>query len=451
MKILLINPPIYDFAAYDMWGKPLGLLYIASMLKLAGVEVSLIDCLDRHHRSLPRGAPKERAYGVGKYPAELIDKPDILSFIPRYYRRYGISKEALIGNLQQHEKPDAILITSRMTYWYQGVIEAVSLCREHFPGVPLLLGGTYATLMPAHALGVTGVERVVVGEGEMIVFDILSDILGRGLDCPDISLNDLDSLPYPDFDLYPELPYGVIQTSRGCPYECSYCASKIILPRFRRRSPGLVVDEIMDLQQQRGVNDFAFYDDALLANASDHFVPIMEEFLTRGETARFHTPNGLDSSEITRKVAFLMKQAGFTTLRLSLETSSRESLAHLRRNPDSVELLGKAVEHLRTAGFTTKQIGVYLLVGLPGQSIEEVRDGIETVIRAGAWPRLAEYSPIPRTKLWDEAIEQVKPLDIEHEPLYHNNSVYYRLQPEFRKNPFAALRREIFERLRNEK
>jgi len=49
MKVLLINPWIYDFAAYDEWVKPLGLLYIGTFLEKFGYRVSLINCMDRHH------------------------------------------------------------------------------------------------------------------------------------------------------------------------------------------------------------------------------------------------------------------------------------------------------------------------------------------------------------------------------------------------------------------
>jgi hypothetical protein len=56
--ILLINPWIHDFAAYDFWAKPLGLLTIAGILRLHGYEITYIDCLDRFHPELtplPRG------------------------------------------------------------------------------------------------------------------------------------------------------------------------------------------------------------------------------------------------------------------------------------------------------------------------------------------------------------------------------------------------------------
>ena len=52
-SILLVNPWIHDFAAYDFWAKPLGLLSIASILREHGFNVSYIDCLDRFHPNAP--------------------------------------------------------------------------------------------------------------------------------------------------------------------------------------------------------------------------------------------------------------------------------------------------------------------------------------------------------------------------------------------------------------
>ena len=52
LNLLLINPWIYDFTAYDFWSKPLGLLYIGSILREQGYGVSYIDCMDRYNREV---------------------------------------------------------------------------------------------------------------------------------------------------------------------------------------------------------------------------------------------------------------------------------------------------------------------------------------------------------------------------------------------------------------
>jgi radical SAM superfamily enzyme YgiQ (UPF0313 family) len=81
---------------------------------------------------------------------------------------------------------------------------------------------------------------------------------------PDI--DDLDSYPYPAFDLISHPDHVPIMTSKGCPYHCSYCASSIIYTRFRRRDPIRVADEISYWHTHLGIRDCSFYDDALLVN-----------------------------------------------------------------------------------------------------------------------------------------------------------------------------------------
>ena len=93
-KILLVNPWIYDFAAYDLWVKPLGLFYIGAMLRKYGCRVDLIDCL----KTGPGDVKKQG--GHGRFPREIIPKPAALQMIPRYYARYGITPGVFIDELE---------------------------------------------------------------------------------------------------------------------------------------------------------------------------------------------------------------------------------------------------------------------------------------------------------------------------------------------------------------
>jgi len=78
--------------------------------------------------------------------------------------------------------------------------------------------------------------------------------------------------------------------------------------------------------------------------------------------------------------------------------------------------------NLKHAGFSTSQIGAYMLMGLPGQSYSQVEDTIKYVCKIGARPYLSEYSPIPHTKMWEDAVNASR-FDIASEPLFHNNTL----------------------------
>jgi hypothetical protein len=166
------------------------------------------------------GAPRARTgpSGTGRYSKEIIPPPPALAGITRRYGRYGISEAAFRERLARVPTPAAILVTSLMTYWYPGVAAAIRLARERFPGVPVILGGIYATLCKEHAQKHSGADRVVAGPGEAAILDILEEATGfapPGPICPD--LEDLDSRPYPALDLLDHPSFIPILTSRGCP------------------------------------------------------------------------------------------------------------------------------------------------------------------------------------------------------------------------------------------
>ncbi len=427
-RLLLINPWIYDFAAYDFFARPLGLLNLAGWLGAQGAQVHLLDCLDVPH---VRPGP----FGTGHYPKEIVPTPAPLHDIPRRFGRYGISWTDFRARLARMPRPDAILVTSLMTYWYPGVTAAIRLVREYFPAVPVILGGIYASLCPDHARTNSGADLVLAGPWETGLPPCLAD-LGLGQFSAVVPA-DLDELPYPALDLLPHLSYLPILTSRGCPLDCDYCASRLLQPNYRRRRPAAVVAELVHWQERLGLKDMAFYDDALLLHFHDHLLVILEELARQGLSFRFHTPNGLQARLITREVAGWLKRAGFATLRLGVETTALEP-----NRPDRKLRAGEleaALAHLKEAGFGPKEIGVYLLMGLPGQDEGEVAAAIRRVKELGATPVLAQYSPIPGTALWSRAVVGSR-YDLANEPLCHNNSVFP-CRPHFSWDYYTRLKR----------
>jgi radical SAM superfamily enzyme YgiQ (UPF0313 family) len=412
VSLLLINPWIYDVAAYDFFARPLGLLSLAGLLESQGFSVHLIDCLAAPHA---RPGP----FGTGRYPKELLPPPAALAGFPRRFGRYGISEAAFRRELAQTPRPAAILVTSLMTYWYPGVVAAIRLAREQFPDPPVLLGGVYATLCPDHARRHSGADAVVSGPGEEAVLPHLAPLLNLNPASP--VPTDLDALPYPALHLAPGLNFIPLLTTRGCPFSCDYCASKVLASRFQRRSPQAVVEELLSWQRRLGLSDVAFYDDALLVDAKHHLLVILEELARRGVSFRFHTPNGLHARFITQEVARWLKQASFATLRLGVETAAPGGRRWDQKLQEGE--LESALRYLQEAGFRREEIGVYLLLGLPGQADEEVAASIRRVRELGATPVLALYSPIPGTALWPEALAS-SPYDLEIEPLYQNNSLF---------------------------
>lgn len=372
----------------------------------------MIDCLDFYS--------KTKKYGDGNFFKTRIEKPAPLKLIPRHYGQYGIPEEILLKRLLLlEEKPDLIGITSGMTYWYPGVFKLIEITKNIFKEVPVILGGIYATLCYDHAQKHSGADMVFKGGNEREVVKLISELTCFNLRTPN---HELRTDIYPAFDLYPRLDYVCIATSRGCPLRCTYCASHLLAGGFYRRDPIDVADEIEYWTAQFQLHNIAFYDDALLIEPSHHFVPMMKELLRKEIECYFHAPNALHIRAIDEEVATLLYQGQFKTIRLGFETSVEKNQIETGGKVTNQELQ-RSIQCLKKAGYLGKEIGIYIMAGLPGQRVGEVRESVAFVKEAGAEPILVEYSPIPHTSLFEEA-KECSPFDLENEPLFHNNTIF---------------------------
>jgi radical SAM superfamily enzyme YgiQ (UPF0313 family) len=417
--ILLVNPWIHDFAAYDFWAKPMGLLTIAGILRAHGITVSFIDCLDRFHPRSAKNDPQAR-YGRGPYLKTRIARPAGLHDVPRHYSRYGIKPQWLKADLLRLSQPDLVLVTSLMTYWYPGVQETIANIRSVFPQTPIVLGGIYARLCQTHARNHSGADHVAVEPAENSLLALVQKFTGFSATLT-FDPADLDSYPYPALDLQTAINYIPLLTTRGCPFDCAYCASHFLEPRRLMRSPESVIEEIKYWHRNYSISDFVLYDDAFLVDAKRHAVPILEGICSSGLDIRFHTPNALHIREINATTARLMYKAGFKTLRLGLETAEFDQHRKIDKKVSETEFK-RAANCLLEAGFNKNQVGAYLLVGLPDQKISSVEQSIKTVIDSDITPVPAYYTPIPHTALWPRAVAASR-YDITDDPIFTNNAI----------------------------
>jgi radical SAM family protein len=418
--ILLVNPWIHDFAAYDMWLKPWGLLKLSSTLKKQGFNITLVDLLDRHHKAFDQSII-DRYDGTGKFYSEIIKKPDVLDNIHRNYRRYGLPINKFSDNLP--DKVDYILMTSGMTYWYLGVFEAIKLLKNHYKGVPLVLGGTYATLCYDHAVKNSGADYVIKNNVGVQNLEPLQSILGIDCDMSDRAILD-ESI---DYSHYKNPPYGVVRLSLGCPYDCVYCAQKQLSSTFIQKDIGKAFAEIDELAS-RGISKFAFYDDALFYNPS-HIKKYLSRVIKSGMTTEFYSPNGLHARFIDEELAWLMWDSGFINPILSLETVDPGKERTWHNKVDSQDFV-KASKNLLHAGYKRGEFSSYVLLGAPGSNIDDVKKTIDFAHSHGANVFLSEYAPTPGTIMFN----QFKKI-VHNEPLLQNNSIF----PSFSSGSISAV------------
>lgn len=114
LNVLLVNPPIYDFSAYDYWLKPYGLLRVAGMMR-EQLDIELFDFLDRWHAGLLASSHSD-PWGRGPFEAVRVSTPDVLADFERPYRRYGQARQAFQAFLSAREPFDVVLVQTVMTY-----------------------------------------------------------------------------------------------------------------------------------------------------------------------------------------------------------------------------------------------------------------------------------------------------------------------------------------------
>jgi hypothetical protein len=425
-RVLLVNPTIYDFSAYDFWLKPYGLLRVAGYLR-ERADLQLFDYLDRRHPTLDEELRCD-GWGRGEFPREIAPTPDALTPIPRRFRRYGLGRSHFQQFLQEQESFDFALVQTVMTYWYLGVQEVLEDLRRFCPGAQVVLGGVYATLCPRHARSL-GADFVVEGSRLEPLWQFL------GLE------PNANGLPF--WDGYSRLDVGVLKLAYGCPFRCTYCSVPQVEPVFTGYPLERSLVEL-EFLCRLGVSNVAFYDDALLYRADQILKPFLRGVMDRGLKVQFHTPNALNARFITSELAELMVEAGFRSFFLGFESSAYEWQHRTGGKVYSQELV-RAVNNLVAAGADRKAITAYLIIGHPDTDHQDVEASMRFGHDLGIRVMLSEFSPIPGTPD-GEKCRQIVDLD---EPLCHNKTAFcLKFLGEERVNGLKSLCRELNQKLR---
>ena len=377
MKILLFVPPGGYFA--ERWSKgstmpTLGLLYIGAVLEKEGIDVRIV-------------------------PADVL----------------GLDWRA-IGDLVRAERPDVVGVTSTTENRFQS-FELVRRARRALPGVLTVMGGPHASMAPADTLShIRELDIVVRGEGEMTTLELCRAVEKAGGDRdrlrellaaidgisykdaggsvvanpPRAPIADLDALPFPAFHLIPfekfnfkidvpghgPLPAVNVMASRGCPFDCNFCATPINWGRHvRQRSPENVVDEIETHVRERGARVVFFYDDTFNANPN-RVERICDLILERKLDVFWRAEVRLDL--VSRPLLEKMKKAGLFHVSFGIEAGSERVRREIIHKMIDIEDFHRLVGWCLELGIVPN---VFFIFSHPTETWEEAQETVRIIER----------------------------------------------------------------------
>ena len=295
---------------------------------------------------------------------------------------------------------DAVAISS----FSAQIKEAYALAdRYRAAGTTVILGGLHVTAMPDEAAA--HADAIVIGEAEPVWPRVVDDLL-RGALAPRYDARairfDLAESPMPRFELLDMDRYNriTVQTQRGCPYDCEFCAASIRLsPGFKVKPVDRVIAEIQRIKSTWSRPFIEFADDNTFANKT-HSRALMRAVAR--ERVRWFTESDV-SVAFDDELLGLMRDSGCQQVLIGLEAPSRAPLDGLERKSNfkarQLDRYAEAVERIQSRGITVNGCFVF---GLDGAGPESFADVLHFVLESGLYEvQITVQTAFPSTPLYD--------------------------------------------------
>lgn len=317
-----------------------------------------------------------------------------------------------------------------------------------------ITGGPHPSALPNETLGYFGenMDFAFRGECERSLPILLDYLDGKSVDFSSIPgliwrdndairanecyfEEDLDNIAFPAWDLihpenYPESQHGAfyrkfpiapIMITRGCPYQCTFCAGKLVSgTRFRKRSIRNVLSEINLLYNDYGIREFDITDDNFTLDLN-YAKSLLKELIALNLDISMATPNGVRLDALDEELLVLMKKSGFYLISLGIESGSNRILKLMKKN-FTVEKIKEKVRFIRQYGF---DIAGFFILGFPGETKEDILNTIKLsleldLIRANYFT----YLPFPGTESYNKLKESGELKQVDWNRFYFMNAAY---------------------------
>jgi len=357
---------------------PLGLAYIAAVLEQNGIEVKILDCT-------AEGQSEGVRYANGV--------------------RYGLTDRQIETEIADY-KPDLVGVSCLFSNKAYDAHNVCAIVKEYNKNVITVMGGAHPTALPHETLWDSSVDYVVSGDGEYEMLAIVNGEFNKS------ERPILDNLPFPARHLLnmpkymsgesphsglKRIPMATIMTSRGCPGRCAFCAIRCMWgEEYRVRSPENVLAEIEHLIGTYHIKELHFEDDCLTANKK-RAMSIFQGIIDRKFDLTLNSPSGLSVFAMDEELLNKMREAGYYSISLAIESGSQRVLKDLmHKNVDLIKAK-RLVEYARSLGIKTK---AFYILGYPGETKDEMNQTIDYAFEIGTdWSLFFPATPLPGTEM----------------------------------------------------
>jgi len=417
-RILLINPPFYRLMGSHFNGLSTGLCSIGSVLATEGHFVRIFNA--DYENSNVYGNLKDIFDGNSNYKSILsdLDHP-IWSDIRTVIRKFS---------------PQIVGITM-LTGTYKSAENIARICKEINKDTIVIVGGTHPTVLPEEVIISPYYDYVIRGEGEFSFLELangtdpakVNGVTYRGDDGriqnnPDRDfIENIDALPLPGRDLYlnpsSNFDYGYILTGRGCPFDCTFCASKKIWKQtVRYRSPEKIFNELQEVYKKYGTRFFYFIDDTFTLNKS-RAKKICSLIIENNLKIEWICDTRVDTLDF--EILELMKNSGCIRIKLGIETGSTSILKSINKKITKRQILD-IIAMIKKVGI---EITAYIMIGFPDETNEDVKETIKFAEQIDvAYYSVSILAPYPGTEIYEQAQNRGISLPKEHWEYFFHTS-----------------------------
>ncbi len=366
--------------------------------------------------------------GIGVWPP--IDLAQIASIIKKYADNIFILDFMILHHSEREifkklsDFNPTVIIMQSSTPTLKNDILFFRKLKATLPNSIIIFFGLHATARPQDIL-CEDIRFAVRAEPEITLTELIRTFRDNRLDFGNIKglsywldgkifhnpdreyVEDLDSFPFPARDLlhneeyvlpYNKEPFTIITVSRGCPYQCSFCTSRLYYGgSCRYRSPESIISEIEEVTGKYRIKNFIFLSDTF--NFDKEFVfKLCSLIVSKKLNIRWVCNSRVD--RLDEKMAQEMKKAGCWLISLGVESGSNTVLKNINKDV-TIAQSQKTIKIAREAGIKTL---CYFVFGLPGEDADTIRQTID-FIKKGQFNYAHFYTatPFPGTDFYEQA------------------------------------------------